>query len=75
MRARFLDGAGGFLYNFVNGQNGDFQVSTVDNETRSNPAAAVGGDQGQYVAIAWEDNTGSPSTFKGIWGRRFPLPQ
>jgi len=75
VRARFLDGTGGFLFNFVNGQNGDFQASTVDGETRNNPTAAVGGDQGQYVSIAWEDNTGAPSSFKGIWGRRFPLPQ
>ena len=75
VRARFLDGAGGFLYNYVNGQNTDFQVSTVDSETRNNPVAAVGGNGGQYVAIAWEDNTGAPGSFKGIWGRRFPLPQ
>jgi hypothetical protein len=75
VRGRFLDGVGGFMYNLVNGQNGDFQVSVVDNETRNNPVAVVGGNQGQYVAIAWEDNTGSPGSFKGIWGRRFPLPQ
>lgn len=75
VRARFLDGTGGFLFNYVNGQNTDFQVSTIDGETRNNPVAAVGGDQGQYVAIAWEDNTGAPGSFKGIWGRRFPLPQ
>jgi hypothetical protein len=75
VRARFLDGTGGFGYNFANGQNTDFQVSTIDGETRDNPVAAVGGDQGQYVSIAWEDNTGAPSSFKGIWGRRFPLPE
>jgi hypothetical protein len=75
IRARFLDGAGGFLYNYVNGQNSDFQASVAEGETRNNPVAAVGGNGGQYVSIAWEDNTGSPSTFKGIWGRRFPLPQ
>jgi hypothetical protein len=75
VRARFLDGTGGFLYNFGNGQNTDFQASTIDGETRDNPVAAIGGDQGQYVSIAWEDNTGAPSSFKGIWGRRFPLPE
>jgi hypothetical protein len=75
VRARFLDGTGGFLFNFVNGQNTDFQASTIDGETRNNPVAVVGGNQGAFVAIAWEDNTGAPSSFKGIWGRRFPLPQ
>ncbi len=74
VRARFLDGASGYEYNNVNGQSSDFQVSTVGNETRDNPVAVVGGNAGQYVSIAWEDNTGSPTSFKGIWGRRFPLP-
>ncbi len=74
VRARFLDGTGGFMFNAVNGQSSDFQVSTVDGETRANPVAIAGGS-GPFVAIAWEDNTGAPGSFKGIWGRRFPLPQ
>jgi len=74
VRARFLDGVGGFMFNAVNGQSSDFQASTTDGETRANPIAVVGG-AGPYVAIAWEDNTGAPSSYKGIWGRRFPLPQ
>jgi hypothetical protein len=74
VRARFLDGTGGYMFNFVNGQSTDFQVSTVDGDTRNNPVAAVGGSNGNFVAIAWEDHTGAPGSFKGIWGRRFPLP-
>ncbi|HEY1958484.1 MAG TPA: hypothetical protein VGH28_22860 [Polyangiaceae bacterium] len=70
VRARFLDGAGGFLYNWVTGQNGDFQVSTVDGHQRNTPVAVVGG-AGAFVSIAWEDDDPSP----GIWARRFPLPQ
>jgi hypothetical protein len=77
IRARFLDGMGGYMFNFVNGQSSDFQVSTLNGETRNNPIAVSGGNTmtGPFVAIAWEDNTGAPSSFKGIWGRRFPLPQ
>jgi hypothetical protein len=70
VRARFLDGVGGYLYNFVNGQSTDFQASTLNNQTRNNPVAVVGG-AGPYVAIAWEDSTATP---QGIYGRRFPLP-
>ena len=72
VRARFLDGSGGFLYNWVNGQNTDFQVSTVDGHKRNTPVAAVGGS-GAFVSIAWEDDTTQPGP--GIWARRFPLPQ
>ncbi len=67
VRARFLDGNGGYLFNAVTGQSGDFQASTLDGATRTLPVAAVGGS-GPYVVIAWEDDP------KGIWGRRFPLP-
>jgi hypothetical protein len=73
VRARFLDGAGGYMYNAVNGQSTDFQVSTVDGETRTSPVAAVGGS-GPFVAVVWQVDAGSP-TNNGIWGRRFPLPQ
>ncbi len=73
VRARFLDGTGGFFFNFVNGQSSDFQASLLDGETRDNPVAASGGAT-PFVTIAWEDNTGSPGSFKGIFGRRFPLP-
>ncbi len=68
VRARFLDGASGFLYNFVTGQNGDFQVSTVDGHTRTSPVAVVGGS-GPFVSIAWLDGGNA------VWARRFPLPQ
>jgi hypothetical protein len=76
VRARFLDGAGGYLYNAVNGQSIDFQVSKTDGETVTSPVAAVGGSDGSspFVCIAWEVDAGSP-TFNGIYGRRFPLPQ
>jgi hypothetical protein len=72
VRARFLDGVGGYMFNAVNGQSSDFQASTLNGEMRNNPTAAVGG-AGPFVAIAWEDNTNPGG--EGIWGRRFPLPQ
>ena len=73
VRARLLDGSTGFLFNSVNGQSSDFQASIADGHTRTNPAVVVGG-AGPYVAIGWEDDTGSPSTFAGVFGRRFPTP-
>jgi hypothetical protein len=72
VRARFLDGVGGYMFNAVNEQSTDFQASTLNGETRGNPPAVVGG-AGPFVAIAWEDNMNAAGT--GIWGRRFPLPQ
>jgi len=75
VRGRYLDGAGGFLYNDVTGQSGDFQASLLDGDTRANPSAAVGGGgaNGPYVIIAWEDSGGASG--QGIYGRRFTLPQ
>jgi len=72
VRGRFLDATGGFLYNSVTGQSGDFQASSLDGETRANPTAVVGG-AAPYVLIAWEDNAGANP--QGIYGRRFPVPQ
>ncbi len=72
VRARFLDGVGGYMFNAVNEQSTDFQASTLNGETRGNPIAAVGG-AGPFVAIAWEDNANAAGA--GVWGRRFPLPQ
>ena len=70
VRARFLGGSGGFLFNNVNGQSTEFQASKDDGRSRANPAVASGGS-GPYVAIGWEDKTGAPA---GVIGRRFPLP-
>ncbi len=71
VRARFLGGSSGFLFNNVNGQATEFQASRVDGRTRANPAVAVGGS-GPFVAIGWEDTGAAPNA--GIIARRFPLP-
>jgi hypothetical protein len=70
VRARFLGGAGGFLFNNVTGQASEFQASRADGRTRDAPALAVGG-AGPYVVIGWEDKTAGGA---GIVARRFPLP-
>jgi hypothetical protein len=70
VRARLLDSAGGFFYNNVDGQNGEFQASISSSHTRANPTVAVGG-AAPAIAIGWEDRTsGNP----GIFVRRFPVP-
>lgn len=71
VRARFLGGDGGFLFNNVNGQSTEFQASRVDGRTRANAAVAAGGS-GPYVVIGWEDQGAEPNA--GIVARRFPLP-
>ncbi|CAN5389528.1 hypothetical protein BH09MYX1_BH09MYX1_19970 [soil metagenome] len=73
VRARLLDGTSGFLFNAINGQSTDFQVSVDDGHARTNPTAVVGG-AGPYLAIGWQDDTGAPGSFKGIYARRFPTP-
>lgn len=70
VRARFLGGSGGFLFNNVNGQSTEFQASRADGRTRANPVVAVGGS-GPFVAIGWEDTSAEDA---GIVARRFPLP-
>jgi len=70
VRGRMLGGSAGFLFNNVNGQSTEFQVSRTEGRTRANPAVASGGS-GPFVAIGWEDK--SP-TGAGIVARRFPLP-
>jgi hypothetical protein len=73
VRARLLDGTSGFLFNAVNGQSTDFQASVDEGHQRTNPFVVVGGS-GPYVAIGWQDETGAPASFKGIYARRFPVP-
>ncbi|MBX3225096.1 MAG: hypothetical protein KF795_31555 [Labilithrix sp.] len=70
IRARFLGGSSGFLFNNVNGQTTEFQASRDDGRNRAAPVAAVGGS-GPFVAIGWEDKSSSNA---GIVARRFPLP-
>jgi hypothetical protein len=70
VRARFLGGTGGFLFNNVNGQTTEFQASKVDDRERAAPVVAVGG-AGPFVAIGWEDKSAANS---GVVVRRFPLP-
>lgn len=70
VRARFLGGTSGSLFNNVNGQATEFQASRVDGRDRAAPVVAVGGSA-PFVAIGWEDT--SPSN-AGIVVRRFPLP-
>lgn len=70
IRARFLGGSSGFLFNNVDGQATEFQASREDGRTRAQPAVAAGGS-GPFVAIGWEDRSASGA---GIVVRRFPLP-
>ena len=70
VRARLLGGSGGFLFNNVDGQSGDFQASLAPRRKRANPAVAAGG--AGYMVIGWDDQTGDPTS--GTYGRRFPLP-
>ncbi|WP_394849304.1 hypothetical protein LZC95_17890 [Pendulispora brunnea] len=70
VRARFLGGDAGALFNHVDGQESEFQASIVSGRGRANPTVAVGG-AGAYVAIGWEDTTNDPRA--GIYGRRFPV--
>jgi hypothetical protein len=72
VRARYLGGSSGFLFNNVDGQPTEFQASVADGRTRANPAVASGGS-GPFVAIGWEDK--SPNPGSGIVVRRFPAPQ
>lgn len=73
VRARFVGGSGGFLYNHVNGQTSEFQASRAEGRKRASPTVAVGGDVdgAAAVAIGWEDRSASGA---GIVVRRFPLP-
>lgn len=73
VRARLLDGTTGFLFNSVSGQSTDFQASVEDGHARTSPAIAVGG-AGPYLAIGWQDDTGAPGSYKGVFVRRFPNP-
>lgn len=70
IRARFLGGSSGFLFNNVNGQATEFQASRIDGRDRVAPVAVAGGS-GPFVAIGWEDKSASDA---GIVVRRFPLP-
>jgi hypothetical protein len=70
VRARLLRGDGGFLFNSVDGLEGEFQAS-LSASTRANPAVAIGGAR-PFIAIGWEDNG---ATRPGIYARRFPIPQ
>ena len=73
VRGRLLDGTTGFLFNAVNGQSSDFQASVTDGHTRTSPAVVVGG-AAPYVTIGWEDDTGAPGAYAGVFARRFPTP-
>ena len=71
VRARLLGGASGFLFNNVDGKDGDFQASVLEGRARANPVATIGG-AGQFIAIGWEDLDPSQP---GIYVRRFPVPK
>ena len=70
VRARFLGGSSGSLFNHVDGRATEFQASREDGRTRARPVVASGGS-GPFVAIGWEDTSASGA---GIVVRRFPLP-
>lgn len=71
VRARFLGGSAGFLFNNVTGQASEFQASLADGRTRANPVVVAGGS-GPFVAIGWEDRSTGGA---GIVVRRFPAPK
>ncbi len=70
VRARFVGGASGFLFNNVDGQSDDFQASLATGRKRANPVVAAGG--AGLVVVGWDDVTGDATG--GTYGRRFPPP-
>ena len=71
VRAAYLGGNEGVLFNPIDGQATEFLASATPGRRRANPAIAVGGT-GPFVAIAWEDTTSDAKA--GIYGRRLPGP-
>jgi hypothetical protein len=69
IESRILGGTSGFLFNNVDGQDDEFQVSLA-NDARNNPTVTIGG-AGQFIAYGWEDGN---ATAPGIYARRFPVP-
>ena len=69
IESRILGGSSGFLFNNVDGQDDEFQVS-IAAHARNNPTVTIGG-AGQFIAYGWEDGN---STLPGIYARRFPVP-
>ena len=72
IRARFVGGSTGFLFNSVTGQNDDFLASHPMPGlpgSRRAPTVAIGG--GGFVAMGWQEEAQARS---GIYVRRFPLP-
>ncbi|HQP35631.1 MAG TPA: hypothetical protein PLI95_10635 [Polyangiaceae bacterium] len=68
---RFADLSGGYLFNWIDGQDGAFEVGVpgASSGPRTLPSVAIGG-QG-FVAFAWQDDS---QNHPGIYARRFPLP-
>ncbi len=69
IESRILGGSSGFLFNNVDGQDDEFQVS-IASHARNNPTVTIGG-AGQFIAYGWEDGNASAP---GIYARRFPVP-
>jgi hypothetical protein len=69
IESRILGGSSGFLFNNVDGQDDEFQVS-IAAHARNNPTVTIGG-AGQFIAYGWEDGN---ATLPGIYARRFPVP-
>jgi hypothetical protein len=69
IESRIVGGSSGFLFNNVDGQDDEFQVS-IASHARNNPTVTIGGS-GQYIAYGWEDGD---ATVPGIYARRFPVP-
>lgn len=68
VRARYLAGGSGYLFNSVTGQNDEFDATPAGSTgARTRPAVAVGGNG--HVAIGWQDDAAG-----GVYVRRFPLP-
>src|SRR5262249_29950067 len=74
--SRIMNGAGGYLYNNVNGQKDEFDV-TLSSRDVSSPAVAIGGTSPGFIAVAFADDDGgidSAGDDSRVKARRFPLP-
>lgn len=72
---RILNAAGGFLYNNVDGQLGEFDVTLAPRGV-SSPAVVVGGATPGFVAVSFADDSDMDPAADDtrVKVRRFPLP-
>ena len=79
VRARFLDGTGNYLYNFVDGQNDDFQVSTLNGGRATTPspwsAAPTWPTRGRSSPSRGKTTPGPPPPSKASGAAASPFPR